>query len=111
MSNKEILPLLIRAIHLDLEQRLLTFVTDDQSLIRLTYSPAGLEYELTSTSLASTKDVEEVQAERREPQPLLTLSGRLLSQPRSGRPDSKGKATAWAHFLTRDEGDPGGHRY
>lgn len=40
----------------------------------------------------------------REKQPALVLPGRLQTRPLEGRPDSRGKPTAWARFLAHVEG-------
>jgi len=41
-------------------------------------------------------------SESREKQQTTTLTGNLRTQPRSGRPDSQGRPTAWARFAAED---------
>src|SRR5205809_507993 len=41
----------------------------------------------------------------------LTLTGRLKTQPRDGRPDAKGNPTAWARLAVHEEGRDDAHLY
>ena len=41
----------------------------------------------------------------------VTLTGRLKTKPRPGRPDSKGKPTAWARFAAHQVGEDEAHMY
>ncbi len=48
--------------------------------------------------------------ETEKPKPV-TLQGKLKSKPREGRPDSRGKPTAWARFAAHDDETDGAHLY
>jgi len=41
----------------------------------------------------------------------LTLTGRLKSNPKEGRPDSAGRSTAWARFAAHEEDEDAPHLY
>jgi hypothetical protein len=45
-----------------------------------------------------------VQVEQREKQETVVLTGRLRTKPKAGRPDSQGRATAWARLAVHEEG-------
>ena len=49
--------------------------------------------------------------ELREKEPTVVLSGKLMSQPRQGNPDSRGKPTAWARFAAHVETEDDAHLY
>jgi len=50
------------------------------------------------------------QAAQEKPQPV-TLSGRLRTKPKAGRPDRQGRPTAWARLAVQEEGTEQAHLY
>lgn len=102
----------LTAIHIDLEQRSLTLETDQRPAVRLTFSLRGILCELLTppadspgspASLITERAVDRLISPTPEKEPTVTLTGRLKSQPRAGRPDARGNPTAWARFAAHDE--------
>ncbi len=103
----------LKSVHLDLHERSLTFTADDETATRLTLTPEGVLYELLDRSPITGRSVEKVlsPAETREKQPVVTIAGRLKTQPKEGRPDGRGNPTSWAVFAAHEEGSDEPHMY
>lgn len=102
----------LTAIHIDLQQRSVTLEGAARPAIRLSWSPRGVLYELLAppgeatsspASPITERAVECLISPTQEKEPTVTLTGRLKSQPRAGRPDARGNPTAWARFAAHDE--------
>ncbi len=129
-------PLPLRSIHIDLHERAITFEADDDTATRLTFSPAGVLYELLGERTILADAAEQLrawslrtQAEAAQPQPepatevpvpqppenapskeknpTTVLPGKLQTTPKEGNPDRHGKPTAWAQFLANVDGREG----
>ncbi len=130
-------PAHLRAIHIDLDERSVTFEADDQSATRLTFSPTGVLYELLGETTLLTQAADKLKtwslrnqqppaaqphektvaavpapqpSERSsstEKSPTTVLPGKLQTTPKEGNPDRHGKPTAWAQFLANVEGREG----
>src|SRR5438105_1102657 len=103
----------LRLIQLDLKQRSILIVAEDYSATRLTLLAEGISYETFSaattpvTQSISERSVEKLTSEAQpamEKEPTVTLTGRLKTQPKEGRPDTKGNPTSWARLAVHEEG-------
>ncbi len=101
--------ILVRSLHLDLEVKSLTVHTTDESTTRFTIAPQGVIFEHlpgasdrgSSTPQASPAQQPESAAAERER--AITMTGKLKSMPREGRPDSANHPTAWGRFAAHEE--------
>lgn len=97
----------IRSINIDLEAKAITVHATDHSAARFTLSPHGVIFEHFPQSEAlaapasTTAELPATAAPEKER--AITLSGKLKSQPREGRPDSAGNPTAWGRFAAHEE--------
>lgn len=115
-------PVLLRAIHIDLQQRSITLEAEGQSATRLTLTPQGIHYQLLGSSSITERAVEQLTAPAHDDvsqgredllpsdanmaplkNPSVVLSGRLKTQPKEGKADSQGHPTAWARFAAHEE--------
>jgi len=87
-----------------------TLEAEDGRVGRYSFAPANAALpeqplELPEGTLSHRGEaVPTVGTENREKKQTVTLSGKLLSQPREGNPDRRGKPTAWATFGAHEEG-------
>jgi hypothetical protein len=119
--SREQEPIPISNIRIGLSDQSITFESDNAELARLTYTEGKLYFQrpiLTAeapTSLPESGEGERADgdvpplscledAEHSEKQRPLVLQGRLLGQAREGKPDSRGRRTAWARFAAHQEG-------
>lgn len=108
----------LRSIHVDLDARALTLVSD-QAAARLTWSPRGPLLEL----LAGDNALPPAPAARlavaspeggsgsRERDAAVVRTGRLMSEVKRGRPDSRGNETAWTRFAAHEDDEDAAHLY
>lgn len=108
----------LTTIQIDLKERALSFVAESGSVTRLTFSPAGIVYELLQDPQGVRTAGSRVRGEsapdspgENEREPTVTLTGRLKSKPREGRPDGRGLPTAWARLAVHEEGRSDAHLY
>ena len=103
----------LRAIQIDLFERTITFQAE-RSATRLRIGVDGLLYELVSAEPATDRTVDPPVAES-SPDPdrdtTVTLTGRLKSRAKEGRPDKSGKPTAWAKLAAHEAGQEAPHMY
>jgi len=125
----------LSSIHIDLEERFIETLTQDGIAIRFTFSPEGVFQQLlqhgslegaarrllsasqpetegdpnamTDAGVESPAPATQEASAPREKQPALVLPGRLQTTPMDGRPDGRGKPTAWARFLAHMDGQEG----
>ena len=129
--NKEIEPneVPLSGMHIDFRERSITFEVNEVPVARLRFAPegvvlyqaltprnpteeAGAAADVLPSSPAPLPLVEEPPAVARpEKEKTVTLTGRLKSTPKEGRPDRSGKPTAWARFAAHEEGDDEPHQY
>lgn len=83
---------LVTGIHLNLVERMLTFDVEGEAAVSLRLAPYGLTLESPAMSATTAAEVLD------EAQKTVTLSGRLVNAPRSGRTDRSGNPTAYARF-------------
>ncbi len=96
---------LVTGIHLNLVERTITFDVEGEAAVSLRLASYGLTLE--SPAMSATTPAEVVD----EAQKTVTLSGRLVNAPRSGRPDRSGNPTAYARFAAHIEGEDQAHDY
>jgi hypothetical protein len=113
-------PRFLKSLHVDLDAKQLTLEATDQSATRLTLAPEGILYEYLPSSpvlpaaghepllaAASPEVAAPLAPEKERP---ITVSGKLKSAPREGRPDSADHPTAWARFAAHEEAADGQSR-
>lgn len=101
----------VKTINIDLVERSITFEAGESVGARLKLTDKGVLLEILRHSPITERSVERLvasdvpegnsTAERIRP---VTVTGRLKSQPREGRPDSQGRPTAWARLAVHEEG-------
>lgn len=96
---------LVTGIHLNLVERTLTFDVEGEPVVSLRLALYGLTLETPETSVTTPAAVLD------EAQKTVTLSGRLVNAPRSGRPDRNGNPTSYARFAAHVEGEQQAHDY
>jgi hypothetical protein len=129
----------ITGIHINLQDISLTLESDGHPVATLTFSPHGtLSFHPSShtaeiqsgddtleepggsngDAAASGANAEPADAvedaaagKSKEKAQTVVVTGRLKSQPQAGRPDRRGKPTAWARFATHEDGNPDAHLY
>lgn len=99
---------LITGIHLNLVERTLTFDVDGRPGVSLRLASYGLTLEST---LAMSSGSEPASEAMDEAQRTVTLSGRLKTAPKPGRPDRSGNPTTYARFAAHVEGEDDAHDY
>lgn len=110
---KEGEPTPLSAIRIDLKDRSIIFEAEDQPIARLSLAPEGLVF----TALHRIVEAEAraalpaEQAERSEKEKTVTLTGRLKTEPKEGKADSRGNPTAWARLAVHEEGREDAHVY
>jgi len=116
----------LRGIFVDLAERSITLEGPEEPLGKLILSSGSIYFQKPSVEPpilaataddvpASVSDREDESgspnAEPRERQQAVALTGRIKSRPREGRPDSQGHPTAWARLAAHDEGRDDAHIY
>lgn len=115
----------VSRLMINLEERSLTVFSRDNVLAKLTLDARGVVFEAgrgqpmppsdvmpireQAASLAASVPAEAPSSH--EKPTAVTLTGRLKSKPRPGRPDSRGNPTAWARFAAHEEDREGAHMY
>jgi hypothetical protein len=103
----------LRSIKLDFEMRRIQIELTDATALRFNLTPQGILAEwlqppTITTARAVDKLVEsaeeEAPAEGKEKTPVSTFTGKLKGQAREGRPDGRGRKTAWARLAVHEEG-------
>jgi len=77
----------------------------------LLFRPEAVLYEVLGPWLITERSVEKLVGAPREKEPTITVTGRLKTEPREGRPDSRGNPTAWARLTAHEEGREDAHLY
>jgi len=130
----------LTGIRLDLTEHSVTFEAGVEVVGKLTLVPEGILFEahppagsLIGSGVATDVVAGEVvesetsasapaanrsespesgeQTPRAEQEGRVTLTGRLKTKPREGKPDRRGNATAWARFAAHVDGEEGPHLY
>jgi hypothetical protein len=121
----------LRAIHIDLVGKAIVFEAEDRTATKLVLTPQGILYQLLHSSPPIDRAVDQLTSSARDDvisespadfssreasaakqkSPTVTLTGRLKSLPKEGRPDAQGHPTAWARFAAHEEGYESGHLY
>lgn len=99
----------LTAIHINLEDNRIEFEDSHGTIATVSFPALGTIYfdegrPERSVSGASAP-------EERERAQTVTLTGRLRTEPRQGRPDRSGNPTAYARFSAHREGEEGPHDY
>jgi hypothetical protein len=99
----------LRSIHVDLQERSITFEAEDATATRLVLTPQGILYQLLGASPIAERMTDRLISEA-DPEPSagpdstaakqknssVVLTGKLKTEPKPGRNDAQGHATAWA---------------
>lgn len=116
----------LTGIHLDLEHKRLLLAAGHELVATLTLTPEGVIFNARSIAAPVPVMAEEPASPEADTSPLpvstpldaetekpkaVTLQGKLKSKPQAGRPDSRGKPTAWARFAAHEEEHDGAHLY
>ncbi len=116
-------PMPLTSIHLDLTEYSISFQVGEETVGKLILAPEGILFEAHPSSVGMPASTEVVPGElvgpeisasteqRVEHEGRVTLSGRLKTKPREGKPDRRGNPTAWARFAAHVEGEDGPHVY
>jgi hypothetical protein len=95
----------LRHIHIDLQE--VSVILEAENGQRTTFNPRLLIQRLLSTTPVELPPAEPEETK----ESTVTLSGRLKSIPKEGRPDNSGFPTAWARFAAHEEGSNQAHMY
>lgn len=117
----------VTRVSLDLEQRSISFTTDDRRVATFRLAPKGLIFEspFSRTSrpdavdaptshtveTATSHEPSQQAAAENEKARASIFQGKLKSKPIPGRPDARGNPTAWARFAAHDPDQDGAHLY
>src|SRR3954467_411423 len=93
----------LRHIHIDLKE--LSVVLEAANGQQISFNPRLLIQQLLSTPPAELSPAEPEETK----ESTVTLSGRLKSVPKEGRPDNSGFPTAWARFAAHEAGSNQAH--
>src|SRR5947208_3357479 len=105
-AEQEGQPIPISGIHINLTERSITFTAADKPIAMIAFAPEGVIYfHATPQALLVTT------TETTEREKTVTLSGRLKSLPKTGKPDARGNPTAWARLAAHEEGRDEAHIY
>ena len=102
-TEREGIPL--TAIHLNLADQSITLEAQDQTVATITFSTGTIYFQTATVPTEHTQEPPALpsSSESRE-KDLATLTGKLKTKPKEGRPDGKGHPTTWArlaHLLER----------
>ncbi len=116
-------------MHISFQERSITFEANDVPVARLRFAADGVVLYRALTPQHPTAELPSALESLADPPPHLagaeespagpqperektvTLSGRLKSTPKEGRPDRSGRPTAWARFAAHVEGEAEPHQY
>ena len=109
----------LKGIHLDLTEQLVTLEAEDGRVARYAFAPSATPSDAPQlpatfeTPLPQTAASAEERAPQTKPEKeaKTTLSGRLNTQPKQGRPDRSGRPTAVALLVGHREEDDDWHPY
>jgi hypothetical protein len=112
----------LKGIYIDFDERAIEFEDQHGTVGRIVFSGETVLVEGHLLTLASAPElthegseptVEPASpvAEQREKQPTTVVSGKLMSQPKEGRADNRGKPTAFARLAVHEEGRDDAHLY
>lgn len=97
----------LTGIYIDLRNRSIELEDDQGTMAKLTFTSTGTIFFSTSTAAvaeASGGQQPRKATERSEKELTVTLTGRLKTQPKEGKPDSRGNPTAYARLAVHQEG-------
>lgn len=103
----------LRSIHIDLATRSVTFQAEG-SATRLVWGVEGLLYEVLGARSIADRSAEEPTSQPASDEACdatVTVTGRLKTRAKEGRPDRSGKPTAWAKLAAHEEGQEAAHLY
>jgi len=116
--------IILSGVHLNLDERSITFEADQQPVAKVSLAPEGVIFEtippanLPTVPAETIEEIAEIAAsvaeppeERRETEPRTVLPGKLKTKPREGKPDRRGNPTAWARFAAHIDGEDEAHLY
>jgi hypothetical protein len=106
----------LSGIRVDLKDRSVTFETENKPVAKIAIAPEGVVFEILRADAApsvppSIAREEAPAASRSEREKTVSLTGRLKSQPKEGKADSRGNPTAWARLAVHEEGREDAHLY
>jgi hypothetical protein len=114
-------PIELKGIHIDLVDRVVTLESNDGRRAKLSFGAPATLYEppFPAADVANEEPPEPessgldqtANAERKESEPTVVVTGSLRSAPKAGRQDSRGRPTAWAAFAAHQDGADDAHLY
>jgi hypothetical protein len=112
-------PLRLTGIHINFVDSVVTLEAQNGRRARLSFAPTDSSLppapdtpeELVTDGESGWPEPDPAPQELREKQHTVTLSGRLRTKPRGGRPDRQGRPTAWAQLAVQEEGADQAHLY
>ncbi len=124
-AERESQPISLTAIRINFKDRSITFEAEDRPVAKLSLAPEGVIFEVSSAPAISTHDAAASPTDAsakptQEPSSVkpaegkertVTFSGKIKSQPKEGKPDSRGNPTAYARFAVHEEGREDAHLY
>lgn len=99
-AERESQPIPLSGIKINLSERSIIFEAEDKPIAKVSLAAEGLIFEAAPSGSA-----EQLSSEQQEKEKTVTLSGRLKSLPREGKPDSRGNPTVYARFAAHEEGE------
>jgi hypothetical protein len=100
----------LKSIFIDLHAGVIELAGDDGTLIKLAVSRVPIETadvvpaEVSSETVTKGEPAQEADGDGTGKQKTVTLTGRLKSKPREGRPDGRGQATSWSKLACHEDG-------
>lgn len=111
MASSEQQPIPLSEIHVYLKDNpRIIFGGEDGTSLQLNLTPHLLVGQLLKL-LPEAQQAAEGMMQATEKNPTVTLTGRLKTQPKEGRPDAKGRPTTVARFAAHQEGEAEAHMY
>lgn len=108
----------LTGIYIDLKNRAIELDDEHGTVVRLTFAPTGTIFfsptaaGIESAGVPATGAQQPGKAtEPSEKEHTVTLTGRLKSQPKQGKPDGRGNPTAWARLAVHEDGQDEAHVY
>ena len=107
----------LTGVYIDLKNRSIELEDDQGVVARLTFASSGTIFFHPAAGIQSPgSPAAEAQQPGKTTEPLekeqtVTLTGRLKTQPKEGKPDSRGNPTAYARLAAHQEGQDEAHVY
>lgn len=105
----------LTAIQIDLANRSITFEAEHKPVARLSLGPEGIIFEALSMPASAAPSPELPSSQEASPskekEKTVILTGKLKAKPKEGKPDRRGRPTAYARLAAHEEGQEDPHLY